>query len=595
MRKGLKVDKRSDRIKIVLSLQSGNSLYLILLSAMNSLNTQSNIGIYLAELLEAVGLQHYFAIPGDYNLLLLDQMLKNPHLQMINCCNELNAGYAADGYARARGMSAVVVTFTVGGLSLINAVAGAYSEDLPIIVISGGPNTSDRGQHHIIHHTIGTYDFNQQYRIFREVTAEAVVIRHIEDSHRLLHRALEAAVLKRKPVYIEIACNLAAASIPRSVPLLLKRHVASNPDALEAAVEAAAAKLNSAVKPTLVAGVKLRAFAAVESFRKFADSSQYAVAIMPNAKGLFPETHPHYIGCYWGAVSSSGCAEIIESCDAYLFAGPIFNDYTTVGWSALINREKLIEVQPDRVILADQEYAQVYMDEFLDTLSDRIQPNDSSFKAFQRIYEQPQPPHPLQAAAPLTNRAIREQVQAMLASNSALLVETGDSWFNGQKIILPEGCLYEFQMQYGSIGWSVGALLGYALGLGKQRRVIALIGDGSLQMTAQEISTMIRYQLDPIIFLINNRGYTIEVEIHDGPYNNIKNWDYAGLVQVFNAGEGNGWSCRVQTERELAEAIQQAKAHDGLALIECIIDRDDCTKELLEWGSRVAAANGRPQ
>ncbi|MGH2413434.1 MAG: thiamine pyrophosphate-binding protein, partial [Microcystaceae cyanobacterium] len=541
-----------------------------------------------------VGLQHYFTVPGDYNLVLLDQMLKNPNLQMINCCNELNAGYAADGYARARGMSAVVVTFTVGGLSLVNAVAGAYSEDLPVIVISGGPNTNDRGQRHLIHHTIGTYDFNQQFRIFREVTAEAVVIRHIEDAHRLLHRALEAASQKRKPVYIEVACNLAAAPIARSVPFLLKRHVESNSTALNAAIEAAAAKLNSAVKPALVAGVKLRPSEAQDSLRHLADRSQYAVAIMPNAKGLFPETHSHYIGCYWGQVSSPGCAEIVESCDAYLFAGPIFNDYTTVGWSTLVNPEKLIEVQPDRVILAGEEYAQVYMDEFLHALAERVQPNDSSFRAFGRIREESTSPKPLQPEAPLTTRALREQVQAMLTSNSALLVETGDSWFNGQKITLPEGCLYEFQMQYGSIGWAVGALLGYALGLGRQKRVIALIGDGSFQLTAQEVSTMIRYQLNPIIFLINNRGYTIEVEIHDGPYNNIKNWDYAGLVQVFNAGEGNGWSCRVQTEAELADAIRQAQAHDGLALIECAIDRDDCTKELLEFGSRVAAANGRP-
>lgn len=556
-------------------------------------DTPSNIGTYLAELLQTIGLEHYFTVPGDYNLVLLDQMLKNPDLQMINCCNELNAGYAADGYARARGAAAVVVTFTVGGLSLVNAIAGAYAEDLPVIVISGGPNSNDRTQHHLIHHSTGHYDFNQSYRIFREITAEAVVIRHIEDAHRLLHRALEAAIQKRKPVYIEIACNLANAPIPRSVPLQLKRQVESNPIALSAAVAAVADKLNQSVKPALVAGVKLRAFEAIESFHKLADFSEYAVAIMPNAKGMFPETHPQYIGCYWGQVSSPGCAEIIESCDAYLFAGPIFNDYTTVGWTSLVSPQKLIEVQPDRVILAGQEYAQVYMQEFLAALAREIQPNDAALKAFRRIHE-PLPPHVLYSEAALTTRAIREQVQSILTEDSALLVETGDSWFNGQKMTLPEGCLYEFQMQYGSIGWAVGALLGYAIGLGQQKRTIALIGDGSFQLTAQEVSTMIRYGLNPIIFLINNGGYTIEVEIHDGPYNNIKNWDYTCLVKAFDAGECKGWSRRVQTVGELAEAIEQAQAHDGLALIECIIDRDDCTKELLEWGSRVAAANSRP-
>ena len=105
---------------------------------------------------------------------------------------------------------------------------------------------------------------------------------------------------------------------------------------------------------------------------------------------------------------------------------------------------------------------------------------------------------------------------------------------------------------------------------------------------------MIRHGADPVIFLLNNRGYTIEVEIHDGPYNNIKNWDYAGLMEVLNAGEGNGLGLRARTAGELADAIAKALSHLGPVLIECALDRDDCTPELLEWGSRVAAANSRP-
>ena len=121
-----------------------------------------------------------------------------------------------------------------------------------------------------------------------------------------------------------------------------------------------------------------------------------------------------------------------------------------------------------------------------------------------------------------------------------------------------------------------------------------LTGDGSFPLTAQEVSTMIRYGLKPIIFLINNGGYTIEVEIHDGPYNKIQNWNYAELINVFNAEDGNGWSTKVTTEGELAKAIKKALKHDGVVLIEVIIDRDDCSKELLEWGSHVSANNGRP-
>jgi len=317
---------------------------------------------------------------------------------------------------------------------------------------------------------------------------------------------------------------------------------------------------------------------------------------MPNAKGMFPEDHPGFIGTYWGNISSPFCCETVESSDLYLFVGPVFNDYTTAGYSTLIQRQKMIEITPERIKLPHQEFGCVRMNEFLRALTERVQKQPASLETYRRLYEPPGAAPAVPADAPLTMKALQREIQALLSDRTSLLVETGDSWFNGQKMKLPRGCGYEFQMQYGSIGWSVGAVLGHAAALQREgRRVIAMIGDGSFQMTAQEVSTMIRYGLDPILFLINNRGYTIEVEIHDGIYNNIKNWDYAGLVEVFNAGEGNGRGCRASTRQELAEAVAFARDHKGLALIECVIDRDDCSKELLEWGSRVAAANGRPQ
>jgi pyruvate decarboxylase len=149
-------------------------------------------------------------------------------------------------------------------------------------------------------------------------------------------------------------------------------------------------------------------------------------------------------------------------------------------------------------------------------------------------------------------------------------------------------------MQWGHIGWSVPAAFGYALGA-PERQVIVMIGDGSFQLTAQEVAQMIRLKLPVLIFLVNNHGYTIEVEIHDGPYNNVKNWDYAGLIKVFNAEDGQGLGFRATNGGELAQAIKAAGANrDGPTLIECIIDRDDCTSDLISWGHLVAQANGRP-
>ncbi|WP_269542752.1 thiamine pyrophosphate-dependent enzyme [Cerasicoccus fimbriatus] len=557
--------------------------------------TTTTVGSYLATRLEQIGIRHYFAVPGDYNLVLLDQLLKNERLGFVGCCNELNLGYACDGYARANGVAAGFVTFSVGGLSAINAIAGAYAEDLPIIFVSGGPNTNAWPENRPLHHTLGEVRYRYQLDMFKEVTACAVSIEHTDDAPELIDRAINECLRRRKPVYIEIACNLAGESIPSAPNQKLTAPVPCDLAALDAAVEHAAAMLNTAVKPVLVGGVKLRPWDADMEFKKLAEASGYAVAMMPNAKGFFSENHPQYIGTYWGPVSTPACGEVVESADAYLFAGPTFTDYTTSGYSALINKDKLIQANAERVKLPGRTYNNVPLPLFLEKLAEKVKPNPTSLEAWNRLRPEPSCRPQVEADTVLLTRHVTDRIQHMLTPEMTLLAETGDSWFNGVKTKLPDGAGFEIQMQYGSIGWSVGATLGYAMATQGEKRVVAMIGDGSFQLTAQELSTIIRYGLNPIIFLINNRGYTIEVEIHDGPYNNIKNWDYAGLMNVFNAEDGKGWSTRVGTVGELDAAIEKALAHEGgPSLIELTIDRDDCSKELLEWGTRVAAVNSAP-
>ncbi|XP_038688404.1 pyruvate decarboxylase 2-like [Tripterygium wilfordii] len=561
--------------------------------------SESTLGRHLARRLVQVGVTDVFSVPGDFNLTLLDHLIAEPGLNLIGCCNELNAGYAADGYARSRGVGACVVTFTVGGLSVINAIAGAYSENLPLICIVGGPNSNDYGTNRILHHTIGLPDFDQELRCFQTVTCYQAVVNHLEDAHELIDTAIATALKESKPVYISISCNLPAIPHPtfsrEPVPFSLPPKV-SNRMGLEAAVEETAEFLNKAVKPVLVAGPKLRSSKACEAFVELADACGYALAVMPSAKGLVSEHHPHFIGTYWGAVSTAFCNEIVESADAYLFAGPIFNDYSSVGYSLLLKKEKAIIVQPERVIIANgPAFGHVLMKEFLKALAKKLKRNTTAHENYHRIYVPNG--HPLKSAPkePLRVNVLFEHIQKMLSHETAVIAETGDSWFNCQKLKLPNGCGYEFQMQYGSIGWSVGATLGYAQAV-PEKRVIACIGDGSFQVTAQDVSTMLRCEQRSVIFLINNGGYTIEVEIHDGPYNVIKNWNYTGLVDAIHNGEGKCWTTKVLCEEDLIEAIETATGpkKDCLCFIEVIVHKDDTSKELLEWGSRVSAANSRP-
>lgn len=215
----------------------------------------------------------------------------------------------------------------------------------------------------------------------------------------------------------------------------------TNQMGLEAAVEEAVIFLNKAVKPVMVGGPKLRVANAGKAFVELADSSGYAVAVMPSAKGQVPENLPHFIGTYWGAVSTAFCAEIVESADAYLFAGPIFNDYSSVGYSLLLKKEKAIIVQPDRVTIGNgPAYGCVLMKDFLVALAKRLKRNTTAYENYHRIFVAEG--HPLKAEP---NEALRvnvmfQHIQKMLSGETAVIAETGDSWFNCQKLKLPFGC-----------------------------------------------------------------------------------------------------------------------------------------------------------
>ena len=553
------------------------------------------VGSYLAARFTQIGLKHHFAVAGDYNLALLDQLLSNNQLKQIYCSNELNCGFAAEGYARANGAAAAVVTFSVGALSAFNALGGAYAENLPVILVSGAPNTNDRATDHLLHHTLGTHDFSYQLEIAKKLTCAAVSVTSPARAPEQIDYAIRTALRERKPAYIEIACNIAAAPCAAPGPVTaLIRPEPSDQDSLQAAVNAAAQFISSKLKPVIVIGTKLRAAGAEKEAVALADALGCSVVVMAAAKSYFPETHPQFVGVYWGEVSTPGAREIVDWSDCIICLGTVFNDYSTVGWTAIPNVQNVLEVDFDRVQMPGHSFGRIQFRDFLTALARKVEKRDATTIEYSRIRVEERPVTPAKPEAKLTRTEIFRQIRPMVTSDVTLIAETGDSWFNGVQLKLPTHARFESEMQWGHIGWSVPAAFGYAVAA-PERRVITLVGDGSFQLTAQEVAQMIRNRLPVILFLINNNGYTIEVEIHDGPYNNIKNWDYAGLIEAFNAEDGYGQGFVAATGGQLATAIKAALAHqDGPTLIECRIDRDDCSPELISWGHVVATANSRP-
>ena len=553
------------------------------------------IGEYLSKRLSSLKIKDFFAVPGDYNLVLLDEIIKNKSLNMINCCNELNASYAADGYARVNGLSAMVVTFGVGGLSAINGIAGAYAENLPVIIISGAPNTNSLQRREIVHHTTGLHDHSYIRRMFSEVCCHTECIISPEQAPIQIDRAINEAVSCSKPVYIDICCNIANAIVPDINVRNFINHHMSDELALKDAIKAIHEKVNKAVKPVIVVGSGCRNKEVSDAVAKLSSESGIAFATMPDAKGFLSEEHPNYMGHYWGPGRSTNACEIVESSDCYLFVGANINDYTTSGYRNNISVDKLIQIDRMSLQLDHKCFTRVYINDVITGLHSKIKKNDAALVQFKKLNLEQELGISKTSVKASTNKISRQylynMIESKLTKDHLVLAETGDSWFNGLDLKLPNKCGFEIQMQYGSIGWSVGALLGVQAALNNKKRVVGLIGDGSFQMTAQELSTMIRYKLKPIIFLINNASYGIEVQIHDGPYNVINNWSYAELVEVFRGNNMKAKSVVVSKENELQKAVNDAFKDDTLYLIEVKLDQDDCNHKLLQWGKYVADYN----
>ncbi|CAK9837008.1 pyruvate decarboxylase [Schizosaccharomyces pombe] len=554
------------------------------------------VGTYLAQRLVEIGIKNHFVVPGDYNLRLLDFLEYYPGLSEIGCCNELNCAFAAEGYARSNGIACAVVTYSVGALTAFDGIGGAYAENLPVILVSGSPNTNDLSSGHLLHHTLGTHDFEYQMEIAKKLTCAAVAIKRAEDAPVMIDHAIRQAILQHKPVYIEIPTNMAnqPCPVPGPISAVISPEI-SDKESLEKATDIAAELISKKEKPILLAGPKLRAAGAESAFVKLAEALNCAAFIMPAAKGFYSEEHKNYAGVYWGEVSSSETTKAVyESSDLVIGAGVLFNDYSTVGWRAAPNPNILLNSDYTSVSIPGYVFSRVYMAEFLELLAKKVSKKPATLEAYNKARPQTVVPKAAEPKAALNRVEVMRQIQGLVDSNTTLYAETGDSWFNGLQMKLPAGAKFEVEMQWGHIGWSVPSAMGYAVAA-PERRTIVMVGDGSFQLTGQEISQMIRHKLPVLIFLLNNRGYTIEIQIHDGPYNRIQNWDFAAFCESLNGETGKAKGLHAKTGEELTSAIKVALQNkEGPTLIECAIDTDDCTQELVDWGKAVASANARP-
>ncbi|OJJ45138.1 hypothetical protein ASPZODRAFT_70296 [Penicilliopsis zonata CBS 506.65] len=558
------------------------------------------LGTYLAHRLEEIGVKDYFVIPGDFNLHLLDEILKNPNLRMLGCCNELNAGYAADGYARSSParVAVVFVTFMVGGLSLINAIAGAYSDHLRVIVVSGAPPSSTfEADNLILHHSTGLPDRNQPLKMFEQVTAASVRLDGKQDYTQVIDQTLITCLEQSRPVYIEFPNDLVSmeCGVAGSLKEMTKQSE-SSPGQLETAFDLFARHWETASRPVIIVGSLARHALSREDLISFIEKLGCPVFCQPDGKSLVPESHAQFGGTFWGVASNPEIHDLVMASDLWVVVGGRWSDFHRA-MPGPDNR--VFEILPDGIKTPDGD-VEAKMGKLIDLITSQLSARTSD--AATTIT-----PTPTSTTA-LTTTNMVHGIEKLLTPRDTLIAETGDSWFQAQNIRLPDGADFQMQMMYGSIGWSLPAALGCQLARPEGRTVL-MIGDGSFQMTAQELSTMIRMKTNPVIFILNNLGYRVETAIHEGPYNYISNWNYTALARSLCnishvPGYGNPYlkeeqrkeydnpamfAVRIKTYDELQMALDRVRQEpEKLALLECCIHPEDVSPALLRFGKSVS-------
>ncbi len=537
----------------------------------------STVGKYLVERLEEIGLKHVFGVPGDYVLGFMD-LLTDSELELVGTCNELNAGYAADAYARVNGIGAVCVTYAVGGFSLLNAVAGAYAERVPLIAISGGPNLADRRRGLLLHHTFG--DYNAQVDIFSKVTVHSVILTDPAQAPKQIDETIAACLRHKRPVFIEIPADIVDEPCTAPRPLSFEEIPASNTEALKEAVDEAVLMLEGAKQRAILAGIEIHRFRLRRELEALIERSGYPFATTLLAKSLITEKHPQYIGVYAGALSEDYVCQTIESADCVLTLGTIMTDVNLGIYTANFDERRLINANSDKVKIKHHYYHEVSLKDFIDALCERLPRAGDEQRRIVPATRALGEPYEVRPDDRITVARFFERMNHFLGQDDVVVADVGDSFLCAGDLVMHERVGFICQAYYCSIGFSIPAALGVGLA-DRRRRPIVFVGDGAFQMTGHEISTIIRQKLDPIIFLMNNDGYTIERIIHDGPFNDIQPWKYHRLPAVY----GEALCLEVRTEGDLEDTLKQAKANrDRVSFVEVHLDRFDSSSALKRLG-----------
>lgn len=506
------------------------------------------IGQYLLKRLYEAGVKHIFGVPGDYILAFYDLMIKSS-LHYVGTTREDTAAFAADGYARCLGMGAVAVTYGVGALNTVNAVAGAYAESSPVIVISGAPGIREQRDDPLLHHRFGPFTFQRE--IFERITCATEVLNDPVIAFRQIDRAIATARRLCKPAYIEIPRDLVMAE-GYPMPAEAAEPFASDETALSEAVAETLALMDGSVAPMVIAGVELHRRGLQGALVKLVERAQLPVVATLTGKSVFAERHPAYLGIYEGAMSSENARYMVEQSDLLLMLGVTLNDIDTGIYTAKLNPHHMIRAALNEVVISAHRYPRVALADFLTALAGSVETRGEGFSLLPAASEANNFPEPNR---PITIARLIGRLNQALSPDMIVVCDVGDCLFAAIDLQVHEQSEFLASAFYTTMGFAVPAALGAQIAR-PDHRLLILVGDGAFQMTGTELSTHANLGLNPIVVIFNNTGYSTERGILEGPFNDINSWCFDRLGEVFGPLKGYDAATEEAFEKALVSSLK---------------------------------------
>jgi indolepyruvate decarboxylase len=527
---------------------------------------------FLRERLENIGLKHVFGIPGDYIFHFFQTLQESKKLELIKNADEAGAGFAADGYARVFGVGCVAVTYAVGAFKIVNSIAGSKAESAPVVIIAGAPGIKERKQV-VMHHTVG--DVDCQKEIFTKLTCAQAILNDPVTAGFEIDKAFEALKFYKKPIYIELPRDVSMMPINYDV---YTQGTPKSPESdlqnLEDSLKEVARLIEDSKNPVILAGVEVGRCKIGRELVRFAEKHNIPLATTLLSKSVIHEMHPLYIGVYAGSNSSkSHVKDMVENSDCLLVCGEVLTE-ATAGYRAskVFEKRDMVTCTIEGLKVRNHHYPNVNFTDFCKAL----------FKM--ELSQKPKPNIPekieVQKFIPvsekkLTNERLFAKINSVLDDDIVVIADVGDALFGSSDLVLPHYGTYYSPAFYLPMGYAIPAGLGIKLAKPSIKPII-LVGDGAFQMSSCELSTLLQTKSNPLVIVLNNRGYTTEKLIVSGPFNEVLDWNYHKFTEVLGGGTGY----KVTTEGELDSAINEWVKKNSFMILNCILDPMDVSPAL---------------